>query len=170
MAGRSIIIMGVSGSGKTTVGKAVAGERGYRFLDGDDLHPPANIEKMQSGIPLTDEDRWGWLLRINREMQALNATGISVVIACSALKRSYRDLLRQGGVQLLFVYLKASFQQISQLLRTRTGHFMPAGLLQSQFATLEEPTGMETDCIAVPVTGLPEELDRIGALLIRNGF
>lgn len=170
MVGKSIIIMGVSGSGKTTVGKVLAGERGCRFIDGDDLHPPSNIEKMRSGMPLTDEDRWSWLLRINREMRELNAAGIPVVVACSALKKSYRDLLRQGGVPLLFIYLKGSFQQIGQLLETRSGHFMPAGLLQSQFAALEEPTGIEEDCITVPVTDLSAELDQVRVLLTRNGF
>lgn len=170
MTGRSVIIMGVSGSGKTTVGKAVAEMRGYRFIDGDDLHPAANIEKMRSGLPLTDEDRWEWLVRINRELTELNAAGISAVVACSALKKRYRDVLRENGVQLLFVYLKGDARQVGALLETRKGHFMPAGLLQSQFETLEEPTEAEADCAVVPITDLPGELEQIRMLLIQRGF
>ncbi|MBO9596066.1 MAG: gluconokinase [Niabella sp.] len=168
--GRSIIVMGVSGSGKTTVGKALAGELGWRFTDGDDLHPPANISKMHSGIPLTDADRWGWLQRINREMQTLNAAGISVVVACSALKERYRDVLRQNSVSVLFLYLKGNFDQVDTLLENRKGHFMPAGLLQSQFEALEEPTEAEADCATILITSLPEELEQIRVLLGLRGF
>ncbi|MCF3109643.1 gluconokinase [Niabella sp. CC-SYL272] len=168
--GNSIVIMGVSGSGKTTVGKAVAAEYGCRFVDGDDLHPPANISKMHAGIPLTDADRWGWLQRINQEMHTLNTAGISVVVACSALKRKYRELLRQHGLSLLFLYLKGNLNQVDALLEKREGHFMPAGLLKSQFETLEEPAGEETDCIAIPITDLREELEQILAVLRQHGF
>ncbi|WP_300596925.1 gluconokinase [Niabella sp.] len=168
--GKSIIVMGVSGSGKTTVGKALAAGHHWRFVDGDDLHPPANVSKMRSGIPLTDADRWGWLQRINQEMQIQNAAGVSIVVACSALKKTYREVLRQHGVSVLFLYLKGDFEQVQALLQTRKGHFMPAGLLQSQFETLEEPTVAEADCITIPVTGLPEELEEIGRLLKQRGF
>ncbi|MGJ7030240.1 gluconokinase [Niabella hirudinis] len=169
MNGRSIIIMGVSGSGKTTVGKAVAQMRGYRFIDGDDLHPVANIEKMRSGAPLTDEDRRDWLLRIHQEMKELNAAGISVVVACSALKRKYREVLRDG-LDMLFFYLKGSSLQVGALLKARQGHFMPVQLLQSQFEALEEPTGAETDCVTIPITDLPGELEQIRLLLVQHGF
>lgn len=167
--GSGIIIMGVSGSGKTTVGKAVAGELGWRFIDGDDLHPPANISKMHSGIPLTDADRWGWLQRINHEIQTLNATGISVIVACSALKKKYREVLRQNGVRILFLYLKGNYDQVEALLEKRKGHFMPAGLLQSQFETLEEPAEAEADCVTIPITNLSEELEQIRGLLRLRG-
>ncbi|WP_090390442.1 gluconokinase [Niabella drilacis] len=169
MTGRSIIIMGVSGSGKTTVGKAVAEMCGCRFIDGDDLHPVANIEKMRSGTPLTDEDRRGWLSRIHQEMTELNAAGISVVVACSALRQRYREVLR-NGVDILFLYLKGDPRQVGALLGARQGHFMPAGLLQSQFEALEEPAETETDCITVPITDLPGELEQIRTLLIQHGF
>ncbi|MCD2426072.1 gluconokinase [Niabella pedocola] len=168
--GRSIIVMGVSGSGKTTVGKALAGELGWRFTDGDDLHPPANISKMHAGIPLTDADRWGWLRRINQEMQTLNAAGVSVIVACSALKEKYREVLRQNGVPILFLFLKGNFDQVDALLEKRKGHFMPPGLLQSQFETLEEPTEAEADCVTVAITSLPEELEQIRVLLGQRGF
>jgi len=162
--------MGVSGSGKTTVGKAVAEMRGYRFIDGDDLHPLSSIEKMRSGVPLTDEDRWAWLVRINRQLTELNAAGISAVVACSALKKKYRDVLRQNGVQILFVYLKGDAGQVGALLQTRKGHFMPAGLLQSQFEALEAPTDAEADCVVVPITDLPGELEQIRRFLMHRGF
>lgn len=102
MQGKTIIIMGVSGSGKSTIGQALADVRGYRFMDGDDLHPPANIKKMHAGIPLADEDRWGWLHNIASRASELNAHNITAVIACSALKESYRNVLRQGINDLLF--------------------------------------------------------------------
>ena len=138
--------MGVSGSGKTTVGRALAQELGWRFNDADDLHPKANVAKMARGEPLTDDDRWPWFDRIVAEMRRLNATGESAVIACSALKASYRKRLAAGG-DVRIVYLKGDAATIEPRLARRSGHFMPASLLPSQFATLEEPA----DAIVVDI-------------------
>jgi len=132
------LLMGVSGSGKSTVGRALAAELDWRFLDADTLHPPANVAKMASGIPLTDADRWPWFDRIVAEMRRYAAAGKNVVIACSALKQAYRDRLAKGGA-VHFVYLKGDVETITPRLAGRRGHFMPPSLLASQFATLEEP-------------------------------
>ncbi len=130
--------MGVCGCGKTTVGRALAQELGWRFLDADDFHPEANVAKMASGVPLTDDDRWPWFDRVVVEMRRLSATGVHAVVACSALKQAYRDRLATGG-DVHVVYLKGDAATIEPRLAGRTGHFMPASLLASQFATLEEP-------------------------------
>jgi len=130
--------MGVSGSGKTTVGEPLAHKLGWRFIDADDLHPPANVAKMKRGVPLEDADRWPWFDRIVAEMRRLTAAGESAVIACSALKQAYRDRLAAGG-DVRFVYLKGDVATIEPRLKRRAGHFMPPSLLPSQFATLEEP-------------------------------
>jgi carbohydrate kinase (thermoresistant glucokinase family) len=132
------LIMGVSGSGKTKVGKTLARELQWPFIDSDDLHPPSNVAKMAGGIPLTDEDRWPWLDRIVAEMQRLSAAGEHAVVACSALKQAYRDRLQAGG-DVQVVYLKGDAAAIAPRLVHRSGHFMPASLLPSQFAALEEP-------------------------------
>ncbi|NVD42100.1 gluconokinase [Ensifer sp. HO-A22] len=133
----SIVVMGVSGSGKTSVGEAVARAFGYAFIEGDALHPPTNIAKMSAGIPLTDEDRWPWLGEIGRK---LSASAEPIVVSCSALKRSYRVLLRESaGGDLAFVYLHGSRDVLSGRMQHREGHFMPASLLDTQLATLEEP-------------------------------
>jgi gluconokinase len=135
----ALIVMGVAGSGKTTVAQALADRVGWRFEDGDVFHPASNVEKMRSGRPLTDEDRWPWLRAIAAEIDRTREAGGHIIIACSALKRSYRDILigSRGGVRL--IYLKGSRDLIGQRLRARRGHFMPPELLDSQFATLEEP-------------------------------
>ncbi|MGF6176245.1 gluconokinase [Ensifer sp. 4252] len=135
----SIVVMGVSGSGKTSVGEAVARAFGYRFIEGDALHPQANIAKMSAGIPLADEDRWPWLREIGRQ---LFSSAEPLVVSCSALKRSYRALLRQSaGGDLAFVYLHGSRDVLAGRMQHREGHFMPASLLDTQLATLEEPIG-----------------------------
>ena len=135
----SIVVMGVSGSGKTSVGEAVARGFGYRFIEGDALHPQANIAKMSVGIPLTDEDRWPWLREIGRQ---LSSSADPLVVSCSALKRSYRDLLRESaGGDLVFVYLHGRRDVLAGRMQHREGHFMPASLLDTQLATLEEPIG-----------------------------
>jgi gluconokinase len=133
-----VLVMGVCGCGKTTVGRALAQELGWRFLDADDFHPEANVAKMASGVPLTDDDRWPWFDRVVVEMRRLSATGVHAVVACSALKQAYRDRLATGG-DVHVVYLKGDAATIEPRLAGRTGHFMPASLLASQFATLEEP-------------------------------
>ncbi|HDL7195106.1 TPA: gluconokinase [Yersinia enterocolitica] len=151
MAGRSIIVMGVSGSGKTTVGEAVASRIHAKFIDGDDLHPRANIQKMGSGHPLNDEDRMPWLERLSDAAYSLHHKNESGIIVCSALKRRYRDRLREGNPEMVFLYLKGSFDVIMERLKARSGHFMPTDLLKSQFEALEEPGSEEPDVICVDI-------------------
>ncbi|KXF75070.1 gluconokinase [Paramesorhizobium deserti] len=134
-----IIVMGVSGSGKSTVGAALAEKLGLPFLEGDSLHPQSNIEKMSAGIPLIDDDRWPWLDQIGARL-AQAPDGI--VISCSALKKTYRDRLREAaGSPLHFVFLDGSLAVLREHMGHRTGHFMPLAMLDSQLATLEPPTG-----------------------------
>jgi len=142
-----VVLMGVCGCGKSTVGRALAKDLGWAYLDADDLHPPGNVEKMASGVPLTDEDRWPWYDRIVAELRRLTASGRHVVLACSALKQAYRDRLARAG-DLRVAYLKGDAAAIEPRIASRKGHFMPASLLASQFATLEEPV----DAIVVDVT------------------
>jgi len=133
------VIMGVSGCGKSTIAKALAERTNGVFLDADDFHPPANKQKMGEGIPLTDEDRWGWLDALNLELKSSSKTGAPVFLACSALREAYRQRLQNGLRGLRFIYLKGSKDRIAERLAARAGHFMPPSLLESQFATLEEP-------------------------------
>jgi gluconokinase len=130
--------MGVSGSGKTTIGRVLADELGWTFLDADDFHPPASVAKMAAGMALNDEDRWPWLDRLAGELRDLDARRSNVVLACSALKQEYRDRLKRAG-ELRWAYLKGDAATIEPRLATRRDHYMPASLLASQFATLEEP-------------------------------
>lgn len=133
-----IVVMGVSGSGKTTLGQKLAGALGLPFFDGDDYHPPENIQKMSAGIPLGDADRQGWLQRLNQLARSHEDNG--AVIACSALKERYRRLLEEGlEKRVHWVYLKGSYEELLERMAGREGHFMPAGLLKSQLETLEEP-------------------------------
>jgi gluconokinase len=136
-----IILMGVSGVGKTAVGKRLAEALGWRFLEGDDFHPLANVAKMAAGIPLTDEDRMPWLERLRELVAETLARGEDAVLACSALKRSYRQLLTVDPARMRWVYLWAPREVIADRLARRTGHFMPLGLLGSQLETLEAPEG-----------------------------
>ena len=133
-----VVLMGVSGSGKTKIGRALAASLGWPFYDADDLHPPANVAKMSAGIPLTDDDRWPWLDRIVDELARAGANGGSAVLACSALRQVYRDRLARAG-DVRFVYLKGDLEMIAARLAVRSHKYMPASLLPSQFATLEEP-------------------------------
>ena len=137
--------MGVSGCGKSTVAGVLAGRLGWPFVEGDDLHPPANVAKMHAGHPLTDQDRWPWLERIRGWMDEREAAGENGIVTCSALKRSYRDLLRAGGADhdIRFVFLAGSRDVLLARLRSRQGHFMPASLLDSQLADLEPPADDE---------------------------
>ena len=140
-----IILTGVSGSGKTTVGKLLARALGWPFYEGDDYHPLANIEKMTKGVALTDEDRREWLAALRDVISAAVSRGENGILACSALKRSYRDLLHVNN-DVVFVHLTASPALIRDRLQKRTGHFMNPSLIDSQFATLEEPqTAMTID-------------------------
>ena len=142
------VVMGVSGSGKTTIAAGVAREKGWLLLEGDTFHPPANIAKMQAGTPLTDADRWPWLHAIAAREDELRAAGQSAVVACSALKRVYRDILIGQRPDAVLVYLRGSKALITERLKARKGHFMPPGLLDSQFDTLEEPSPDEHPIIA----------------------
>lgn len=139
----ALIVMGVSGSGKSTIAAALAERLGWTFEDGDRFHPPSNVAKMRAGHPLTDEDRWPWLGAIADEIGRICEAGGHVVIACSALKRAYRDVLLRGRGDVRFVFLNGSQALIAERLARRKGHFMPAGLLDSQFKTLEPPQADE---------------------------
>jgi gluconokinase len=148
-----VLLMGPAGSGKTTVGKLLASQLSWKFADGDDFHPPANIEKMARGVGLTDEDRVPWLISIRDAMRQWQAQERNVVLACSALKRSYREILEiNSNVQL--VYLKGSPELLQGRLRSRKGHYANEQLLASQLADLEEPT----EAITTNAAGSPEEI------------
>ncbi|HLG47251.1 MAG TPA: gluconokinase [Reyranella sp.] len=151
------IVMGVSGSGKTTVAAMLAGALGVAFLEGDDLHPRSNVEKMRSGTPLTDADRWPWLRAIAARIDQWRAEGKAGVVTCSALKRSYRDVLIGARPEVRLVYLRGSRKLIHERMAARHEHFMPVGLLDSQFATLEEP-GPDERPIVVDVGGTPDQI------------
>lgn len=154
----AIIVMGVSGSGKTSIAESIAAKLQVAFVEGDSLHPASNVEKMSKGIPLTDDDRWPWLDEIGRQMSASLADGAGIVVSCSALKRVYRDRLRSAtGGNLYFVYLNGSKELLSARMGHRQGHFMPTSLLESQLATLEVPTGEP----GVVTVGIDETIDAI---------
>ena len=145
--------MGVSGCGKTSVGERLAPDLGARYVDGDDLHPQANIDKMSHGIPLTDEDRWPWLDAVGQVLRVPD-----VIVGCSALKRSYRDAIRAGaGAEVCFVHLAGERSVIAARMAARKGHFMPEALLDSQYAALEPPGADETSV----TVDIDHDLDRI---------
>lgn len=162
-----IIVMGVSGCGKTTVGKALAQKLGVAFVEGDALHPGSNVAKMSAGIPLTDDDRWPWLQEIGAQLRKADKQG-GAVATCSSLKRAYRETLRQiTGIGLRFVFLDCSRLVLEERMRQRKGHFMPPSLLASQLATLEDPAG-EAGVIVVDGNAdhgviMAEALKKLGA-------
>ncbi|MBW9076369.1 gluconokinase [Rhizobium pusense] len=144
--------MGVSGSGKSTIAEVLAERLGCRLLEGDDFHPSRNVEKMAMGIPLTDEDRWPWLDLIGQELSLTRSRGERLVATCSALRKSYRERLRQyGGTSICFLFLKSDRFTLQQRIDQRGGHFMPSSLLATQLALLEEPT-FERDVTTVDVS------------------
>ncbi|PYK32585.1 MAG: gluconate kinase [Verrucomicrobia bacterium] len=151
-----LIIFGVSGAGKTTVGKLLARELGWSFIEADDFHPAANIEKMRSGHPLTDKDRWPWLEQLRQQIERSFSAGENAVLACSALKRAYRDRLRVSD-EVKFVFLSGDYALVEKQLRSRHGHFMNAALLQSQFDDLEEPKADE-NVLTIELGRTPEEI------------
>jgi len=151
-----VIIFGVSGAGKTTVGKLLSRELGWDFIEADDFHPQTNINKMRSGHPLTDEDRWPWLERLRQQIERSLDAGENAVLACSALKRAYRDRLRVSD-EVKFVFLRGDYVLVERQLRNRHGHFMNRRLLRSQFADLEEP-GPDEDALTIKLGRTPEEL------------
>ncbi|NBC07815.1 MAG: AAA family ATPase [Bacteroidetes bacterium] len=156
-----IYIMGVSGSGKTTVGQALAAATGIAFYDADDFHPPANVEKMQAGQALTDQDRAGWLAAIHQFALEQIERGRSVIIACSALKQRYRQQLSAGIEQnVRWVWLDGSYALIRERMEKRAGHFMPPALLQSQFDTLEPPENAWKIDIRQPLSEIIGYLER----------
>ena len=154
----AVVVMGVSGAGKSTVGRLIAERLECPFRDADSFHPAANIAKMSRGEPLTDEDRWPWLRAIAAWIAEHRAAETTCVVTCSALKRRYRDLVTdEQRTDVRLVYLKGDFELIEARLKARIGHFMPPGLLRSQFDALEEP-GTDEHAITVSVDAAPEEI------------
>lgn len=165
-----ICVMGVSGAGKSVVGELMAQRWGVPFVDGDDLHPEANIEKMAAGVPLDDEDRGEWLDAVGEQFAAAAAHG--VVIACSALKRHYRDRIREYASGVRFVHLSVPETELERRLRERAGHFMPASLLASQLATLEplqvNEAGLTVESVAEPAAMAEHIVAQFGSPAVRD--
>lgn len=166
---RTIVVMGVSGCGKSTIAEAIAKQLDAHFKDGDELHPKSNIKKMESGIPLTDSDREPWLFDIANYAREKSARHGTCVIACSALKHRYREILNEAG-NVVYVYLDGSFDLITSRLQARTGHFMPEALLKSQFDALEDPR-KEHNVVAVAIESEPPAIAANSILILRkHGF
>lgn len=159
---RHVVVMGVSGSGKTTVARELAAHLGRVVADADDFHPEANIVKMRSGRPLDDADRWPWLETLAAWIAAHEARGEATVLACSALRHAYRDVLRRGAPEVGFVHLTGPPDVLAARMRARDGHFMPADLLASQLDTLEDLAPAEVG-LTLDVRGTPEELAMVAA-------
>ncbi len=154
-----LVVMGVSGSGKTTIATLLAKKLGWAFRDGDEFHPEANVAKMKSGMPLTDEDRWPWLEAIGHFIDEELARGTKAIVTCSALKRRYRDIIIDARDGVRLIYLKGAKALLEKRLTKRHGHFMPSSLLQSQFDALEEPGHAENPLI-VSVAATPDQIVR----------
>jgi gluconokinase len=167
----TVVVMGVSGSGKSTVAAGLVERLGWEFAEGDDFHPPENVEKMRSGQPLDDDDRWPWLRRLADWIGGHERSGRSVVVTCSALKRSYRDLLCEGHPSVWFAHVTADAALLQERLERRTGHYMPASLLDSQLATLE-PLRDDEPGAAISGAGAPEEVvdQLLAALSAQRGI
>jgi gluconokinase len=160
-----VVVMGVSGAGKTRIGRDVARRLGWTFIEGDDLHTEANRRKMAAGTPLTDDDRWPWLDRLCEAARGIEADGGSVVIACSALRRAYRDRLRGAGRDVWFVHLSGERAVIAERMAARRDHYMPPGLLDSQIATLEVP-GRDEGVMTFDISQRPDRIvDEVAAQL-----
>lgn len=158
--GTQIIVMGVSGSGKSTIGALIAGALGVPFVDGDALHPQSNIEKMAGGQPLDDSDRWPWLAVVGQTLAEAGRAGDGMVIACSALRRSYRKAILDSAPDARFVHLDGSREVLAARIEGRSGHFMPPSLLDSQFATLEP--------LAVDEPGIVVDIDQPVAAIVSD--
>jgi gluconokinase len=159
------VVMGVCGSGKSLIGAQLACELDIEFVEGDGLHPPDNVQRMAAGIPLTDDDRHGWLIAIAARLREAKRAGVGLVVSCSALKRSYRDLVRTvGEADVRFVYLAGSRVLLAERLANRRGHFMPPSLLESQLSILEEPSPDERALVC----DIRETPDAIVADLVRR--
>jgi gluconokinase len=152
-----IVVMGVAGSGKSTIAVDLARRLGWRFAEGDSFHPPMNIEKMRNGVALTDADRWPWLDAIAAWVRETRQAGERCVVACSALKRRYRERIADGRDDVRFVYLQGAYDLVARRMASRTGHYMPLALLRSQYQALEEP-GTEENPIVLSIERPPEEL------------
>ena len=163
-----VVTMGVCGSGKTSVGEIIASRMVWTFIEGDDLHPTANREKMASGMPLTDEDRWPWLDRIADRMRAIDQAGGSAVVACSALRQDYRDRLRRSGADVCFLHLTGDASVIRRRMERRSDHFMPPGLLDSQLATLEPARADET-LYEIDISGTVDEITEAAIRALPGG-
>jgi len=163
-APRALVVMGVSGCGKSTVAAMIAQRLGYAFIEGDRLHPPENVAKMRAGIPLEDSDRWPWLDRLGAELRGVEG----VAATCSALKRAYRDRLRAARPDLVFVYLKGSPDLFAARVAARRHEYMPASLLASQFATLEEPGADEAVIVDASLPPEAEAEAAVAALATRG--
>jgi len=151
------IVMGVSGCGKSTVGQRLAAAMQLAFIEGDEAHPVANIEKMSAALPLTDEDRFAWLMILQADIRRARSNGVGLVISCSALKKTYRDLLREANPAAVFVHLHGEQQAIASRLQSRSNHFMPPALLASQFADLE-PLSSDEIGITLDMQQSPQQL------------
>jgi gluconokinase len=160
-----IVVMGVAGSGKSTIAADLARRLGWRFAEGDAFHPPANVAKMRKGVALGDADRWPWLDAIAAWIADTRASGERCVVTCSALKRAYRERITGGRDDVRFVYLQGAYDHVARRMAARTGHYMPLALLRSQFDTLEEP-GSDENPVVLSIERPPEELaERIVELL-----
>lgn len=159
---QAVILIGVSGSGKSTIGKRLSNRLGWEFVEGDDIHPPENVRKMASGIPLNDQDRLPWLRSINALLMEKQAGGESTIVSCSALKRKYRQLLAQGVENLIFVYLEGDYDTIFNRMQSRDPHYMKADMLRSQFEALESPESSEALKVSIeqPVERIVKEILR----------
>lgn len=164
----AIVVMGVSGCGKSSVGEGLASCLGIGFFEGDSLHPPENVAKMASGTPLSDADRWPWLDAIGARMAASLAEGSSIVISCSALRKAYRDRLREAaGGRLRFLFLRGSPELLAERMAARKGHFMPLSLLESQLATLEDPSG-EPGVITISIDDGRQDIVAVACSALRS--
>ncbi len=163
---RHLVVMGVAGSGKSTIGSALASRLGWVFLEGDHFHPPQNLEKMSRGESLTDTDRWPWLEALASEMAVFSGRGQSTVVACSALRGVYREIFRKLGSGIQFVFLHVDRDELAHRLEIRTGHFADARILDSQLGTLEPP--LEGDSLRVDGTAAPSEI--VQDILVQFGL
>ncbi len=168
MAHPNLVFMGVCGCGKSTVAELYAKRTGATVIEADVFHPAANVAKMSSGVPLTDEDRAGWLSAMADRLAEGKARGEAMVVTCSALKKAYRDRLRQGDPDLFFVFLDGSQELLQARLDARKGHFMPPGLLGSQLATLERPNLATERCLHVSISLSPEQICATVAVAMRR--